>query len=113
MEDIIKLPLDVDGVPIRPGDVLWLKEHPEDEPLTVASLRYLDRESISWDFTAIGKDAFYLPKAFTHTKPDTLETIEKAINELIEEATLDYLAKAEIKEKVAPLMERIKRMVEK
>lgn len=116
MEDTIKLPLDADGVPIRPGDIVFVKR-PKGEPkaMRVKSL-LLQSVAEGW---AIGAkehgnaEGFWLGADLTHTKPDTLEDIEKAINELIEEATLDYLAEAEIKEKVAPLMERIKRMVER
>ena len=112
MEDTIKLPLDADGVPIRPGDVVYLFS--QTAPSRVAAMQYDNWPGHPWDVILEGdNDTHWLPEHLSHTKPDTLEDIEKAINELIEEATLDYLAKVEIKEKAAPLMERIKRMVER
>ena len=117
MEDTIKLPLDADGVPIRPGDVIYMNYGEGSKKLLkqfeVRSIEHTDTKYHPWVVNVVGDVCAYTPEAFTHTNPDTLEDIEKAINELMEEATLEYLAKAEIKEKVAPLMERIKRMVER
>ena len=113
MEDTIKLPLDADGVPIRPGDVVYNLKIKEPNPQKVRALRYSGTQVRPWSIEVTGETIPYVPDCFSHIKPDTLEDIEKAINELMDEATIKYLIKEEIKERVDPLMERIKRMVER
>ncbi len=114
MEDTIKLPLDADGVPIRPGDVVYGKLSSDAKPMVVRSIEYTGGELVPWFITFVGRAQFpYIPKCFTHTKPDTLETIEQAISDLAQDASLEYLSDEEIRELVTPLMKRIKRMVER
>ena len=106
MEDTIKLPLDADGVPIRPGDVVY--RHSVPHPLKVKSVQLTCHKLAPWEIYVAGDDVFsYMPKNFSHTKPDTLEDIEAIIRELIQ--SNEKWALSEIPD----LMERIKRMVER
>ena len=79
MKDTIKLPLDADGVPIRPGDVVYhLLEEGEPQPRRVVAIRPKGPFDNSWRWTIktckdgcnpIDHKAFFL----THNKPDSLD----------------------------------------
>ena len=107
MEDTIKLPLDADGVPIRPGDVVYNLKIEDTEPQKVWMLRYTGIQICPWNIEVLGETLPYVPNCFTHTKPDTLEDIEAIIRELIQSNEKWALSE------VPNLMERIKRMVER
>ncbi len=105
MEDTIKLPLDADGVPIRPGDVVY--------PIH----KRIKLEVVSLEINAAGDGpiecmcgnaiVYWKPTRLAHYAPDTLETIEASIRELIE------LSEEFALSEIPSLMERIKRMVER
>ena len=111
MEDTIKLPLDADGVPIRPGDVVYVGEQSALRKVTalkygcmaVPCFVFLEGDSNS--------EEVWSPNYLHH--PDTLEDIEEAISDLAQDASLKSLSDGDIRELVAPLIERIKRMVER
>ena len=109
MEDTIKLPLDADGVPIRPGDVVYDRFLSDPKPLTVRVVQYNGNKLVPWDIFFNGRELPYVPSYFTHTKPDTLEDIEQSIRELAKRAEL----KSPFELEIITLMERIKRMVER
>ena len=117
MEDTIKLPLDADGVPIRPGDVVYVSYGEGSKTLLkqfeVRSIEHTDLKYHPWVVNVVGGECVYTPEAFTHTNPDTLEDIEKSIRELMEQTRLDGPLCYRVNDGVAPLMERIKRMVER
>ena len=100
MEDTIKLPLDADGVPIRPGDVVYVP-FGQDQPIMVRAIKYDSSSTTPW--AIVTNDGRYIcsPKGLTHVKPETLEDIERDI------------AKGVKENEVPALMERIKRMVER
>ena len=115
MEDTIKLPLDADGVPIRPGDVVYYLAG-EGEPLRVVAIRLKDPFDNSWRWTIeTCKDECspidHMSWFLTHTKPDTWEDIEQSIRSLINAGSINVKNLEGAHEGVAPLMERIKRMV--
>ena len=101
MEDTIKLPLDADGVPIRPGDVVYVTIRGQEQPLKVKAIKYDSSSPTPWVVETDNGRRVSFPRGLTHDKPDTLEDIERDIAKGVEEG------------EVAPLMERIKRMVEK
>ena len=106
MEDTIKLPLDADGVPIRPGDVVYkLNCH---EPYEVLRMEYFGFRGGTW-YIVIDEHSplLYGGSHYSHKKTDNLETIEASIRELIEFSEEDALSE------IPRLMERIKRMVER
>ena len=118
MEDTIKLPLDADGVPIRPGDVVYIDG--EDSENEVRAINFARSSYRPWliELDQSGrvfdpKKRYRFPHEITHTKPDTWKVIERAVFEFAHKATIACKSKEEIKEEVAPLMERIKRMVER
>ncbi len=112
MEDTIKLPLDADGVPIRPGDVVYSLRRKDPKPKIVRELLFTGAEPIQWSIVL--KDGLsYVPNSFSHTKPDTLESIEQALDELAKAAACGCTTDVEIKDDISYLMERIKRMVER
>ena len=106
MEDTIKLPLDADGVPIRPGDVVY--ERDCHEPHEVLRMEYSGFKGGTW-FIVINEKSgiLYGGNHYSHERTDNLETIEASIRELIELNEEDALSV------IPDLMERIKRMVEK
>ncbi len=109
MEDTIKLPLDADGVPIRPGDVVFVKQAKEPEPRKAVTLIFRNAAH-GWVVGLLapgGTEERWVAEELTHTEPDTLEGIESIIRELIQ--CNEEFALSEI----PSLMERIKRMVEK
>ena len=109
MEDTIKLPLDADGVPIRPGDVVYVRLAKKPEPQKVATLIYRNAAHC-WVVGLLApgaKEERWVAECLTHTKPGALETIEASIRELIELSEEDALSE------IPRLMERIKRMVER
>ena len=109
MEDTIKLPLDADGVLIRPGDVVYNLKIKDPKPQKVWALRYSGTQVRPWSIEVIGETNLYVPHCFSHIKPDTLETIEESVRELTKKAAL----KAPVELEIVSLMERIKRMVER
>ena len=109
MEDTIKLPLDADGVPIRPGDVVYNLKIKDPNPQKVRALRYLGQQICPWSIEVIGETLSYVPDCFSHIKPDTLETIEESVREIAKRAEL----KSPFELEILTLMERIKRMVER
>ena len=109
MEDTIKLPLDADGVPIRPGDVVYNLKIKEPNPQKVRALRYSGTQVRPWSIEVTGETIPYVPDCFSHIKPDTLETIEESVRELAKRAEL----KSPFELEILTLMERIKRMVER
>ena len=113
MEDTIKLPLDADGVPIRPGDVVYHTMIKDPSPKKVWALRYTGTRVRPWSIEITGETIPCVPYCFSHIKPDTLETIEESVRELMEQARLDGPLCYRVNDGVAPLMERIKRMVER
>lgn len=107
MEDTIKLPLDADGVPIRPGDTVFR---------VVDGTRY---SAVSVEMTSLGNwwlhaedvrgfRSVAAPGDVTHEAPDAMASIEKAIYGL---AMSEHQEHPE--EDVKAIMERIKRMVER
>ena len=109
MEDTIKLPLDADGVPIRPGDVIYNLKIKDPKPHKVWALRYNGTQIRPWNIEVIGETLPYVPDCFSHIKPDTPETIEESVREIDKRAEL----KAPVELEILTLMERIKRMVER
>ena len=80
MEDTIKLPLDADGVPIRPGDVVYIDE--EDSAKEVRAINFARSSYRPWliELDQSGRvfdpeKRYRFPHEITHTKPDTLEDI--------------------------------------
>ena len=115
MEDTIKLPLDADGVPIRPGDVVYVSE--STMPRIVAAVEYDGTPGFPWAVFLIEDEAkggnYWLPGSLSHTRPDTLEDIEQALHKLEQDASCGCVTEAEVNVDIADLMERIKRMVER
>ena len=111
MEDTIKLPLDADGAPIRPGEEVYVKYvKAAQSPRKVRALYYrtaISSWTVGLSVFGTDTDAYYLPADLTHIKPDELGTIEASIRELIELSEEDALSE------IPGLMERIKRMVER
>ena len=109
MEDTIKLPLDADGVLIRPGDVVYNLKIKEPNPQKVRALRYSGTQVRPWSIEVTGETIPYVPDCFSHIKPDTLETIEESVREIAKRAEL----KSPFELEILTLMDRIKRMVER
>ena len=110
MKDTIKLPLDADGVPIRPGDVVYKLN--DSKPLKVMNLQYTSFEGGSWFVTTDDfEDVIYGGDCYTHEKYDSFGDIEREIRFLINMGSTTR--RKEAQGRVAPLMERIKRMVER
>ena len=103
-DEVMELPRDADGVLIRIGDVLYAAAN--GNRVTVGSIGF--RHDGTRQVVDKFDDAFYwAPSLLTHTKPDTLETIEASIRELI------MVTKGNALLKIPDLVERIKRMVER
>ena len=100
MEDTIKLPLDADGVPIRPGDVVYVLFE-QGRPVKVKAIKYDSSSITPWTIVTDKDQYIRFPKGLPHVKPETLEDIERDI------------AKGVKENEVPDRMERIKRMVER
>ena len=115
MEDTIKLPLDADGVPIRPGDVVYVSE--STMPRIVAAVEYDGTAGCPWAVFLMEDESkgghYWLPGSLSHAKPDTWKDIEQSIRSLINAGSINVKNLEGAHEGVAPLMERIKRMVER
>ena len=118
MKDTIKLPLDADGVPIRPGDVVYIDG--EDSENEVRAINFARSSYRPWliELDQSGRvldpeKRYRYPHEITHTKPDTWKDIEQSIRSLINAGSINVKNLEGAHEGVAPLMERIKRMVER
>ena len=109
MEDTIKLPLDADGVPIRPGDVVYHTMIKDPSPKKVWALRYTGTRVRPWSIEVAGETIPCVPYCFSHAKPDTWDDIEVGIRRLAN----CYFTPKEVNEEAALMIERIKRMVER
>ena len=105
MEDTIKLPLDADGVPIRPGDVVCVGEQSALRKVTALKYGYMAVPCFVFLEGDNNSEEAWSPNYLHH--PDTLEDIEAIIRELIRSNEKWALSE------VPNLMERIKRMVER
>ena len=114
MEDTIKLPLDADGVPIRPGDVVYIDG--EDSENEVRAINFARSSYRPWliELDQSGRvldpeKRYRFPHEITHTKPDTWDDIEVGIRRLAN----CYFTPKEVNEEAALMIDRIKRMVER
>lgn len=111
MEDMVELPLDAGGMPIRVGDIVYYADREVAEELQVTALLCYGEKWLVRCERLPNLWNNWVPEKLTHVKPDTLEDIEKDINKLVETAGYYQISGKDYSDEVAPLMERIKRMV--
>lgn len=117
MDGKIKLPRDVDGVPIGVGHTVYYSNRTVAEELKVTALICYGEK---WLVRCEGTPNAWInlePEKLTHVPFDTLETIEGTIDEIIHYAHrigLEGLEwpKEQFDREISHLMKRIKKLVE-
>ena len=110
-DEVMELPRDADGVPIRPGDVLYGLAHTPAKPFQDMSIKEMViAKDGKWRVNGRCTDRGLLTiteRWYTHVKPDTWESVEADIYHLV---MAEYLEDPEAD--VKAIMERIKKLKE-
>lgn len=102
--EVVELPEDADGVPIRPGEVLYLTA--DETRIEITAEEFICDGSWVVEGKRGGELAYWKPERLTHVAPDSLESIEKDIYHLVMSEYLDD-PEADVK----TIMERIKKLM--
>lgn len=102
--EMVELPKDADGVPIRVGDTVYLESGSKAD---VKSIEFTKDEN-SVIFTVRGKG--FLPSHLSHERPDSLERIADELDEWRVAAAVDCRIKAMDEDIVHDLAERIRKL---
>lgn len=109
--EFVELPVDAEGVPIRPGDVLYgLADTPAKSFQDMSIEKMVIAKDGKWRVNGICTDSGFITiteRWYTHVKPDTWESVEADIYHLV---MAEYLEDPEAD--VKDIMERIKKLKE-